>query len=306
MTEHRTRATGHDEELRELLVSYARSIPQPSADASARMRSVVMAAAERAAGPAPVAATEPPFAATPAPRPRFGFLRWRPARLPLALAGAALVAALSVGAVAAAGPGTPLYGVRLWVEQITLPAGGAARVDADLAAMQARLDEATAAAARGDGNAVSAALAAYRASVADALKAAGTDLTRLERLQIALERHVVVLQTLEARLPATAAAAVERTIVSAQRSIDELAQDVNQNPGQGNKPSSNPGQAASAAPGQSNRPSSNPGQGVGQSAAPGQSNRPSSSPAPANQSPEPSKSSPPNQPSPKPTHSPTH
>lgn len=307
MTEQHTRSTGQDDELTRLLSSYAASIPGPSAEASARMRTAVMAAAAGAAAPAAPWTIESPAAPTSAPRRRFGFLRWRPARLPLALAGAALAAALSVGAVAAAGPGTPLYGVRLWVEQVTLPSGGAARVDADLAAMQARLDEATAAASHGDGNAVSAALAAYRASVADALKAAGTDLTRLERLRIALERHVVVLQTLQARLPANAASAIGRTIQSAQQSIDELGQDISQNPGQGGKPSENPGQGpgGSGAPGQSIRPSSNPGQGPGGSGAPGQSNRPSSNPGQA-QSPEPSRSLPPNQPSPKPSHSPTH
>lgn len=151
----------------------------------------------------------------------------------VALLAAALALAALAGAALASGPGGPLYGVRLWVEGVTLPADAHARAEAEIARLEARLSEATEAANHGNGAAVRAALEAYRESVASALQAAGDDLERADRLEIVLERHQVVLDTLAERLPAPAAEAVKRTIERNEATIEKIKT-------QG-KPSSTPG-----------------------------------------------------------------
>ena len=77
----------------------------------------------------------------------------------------------------AAAQGGPLYGVWLWFEEVTLPSQGRSRTDADVARLQHRLDEAQQAALNGNAGAVSAALAAYRETVDDAISAAATKLS---------------------------------------------------------------------------------------------------------------------------------
>lgn len=176
----------------------------------------------------------------------------RPARR---AAVALLAAALALGAVASAAaassPGGPLYGVRLWIETVTLPGDAGARADAEIARLEARLSEAADAAEHGNGTAVRAALEAYRETVASALQAAGPDLARADRLEIVLERHQVVLDTLAERLPAPAAAAVEQTIERNEATIEKIKTH--------GKPSSTPEPGGGESPAPSAAPSHEPG-----------------------------------------------
>ena len=113
------------------------------------------------------------------------------------LAAASLLVVLAVGGTfAATAPGAPLYGARLWLEDATLPADPAARADAEMSHLQDRLAEAEAGARSGNGAAVTAAIEAYRATLDEALQAAGGDLTREQRLQVELQRHRAVLEAL--------------------------------------------------------------------------------------------------------------
>jgi hypothetical protein len=132
-----------------------------------------------------------------------------------------------------------LYGARLWVETLTLPSDTTARAAAELDHLQARLDDATAAAANGNGDAVAAALDAYRQMLADASSLATGDLSREQHLVAELGRHQAVLQALTTSLPANAAAAIHDAI---QRTTDRI-DAITQAPG---RPlgSPNPGQPA--------------------------------------------------------------
>lgn len=138
-------------------------------------------------------------------------------RIPVAVAAASLLLlALVVGGVlAASGPGQPFYGVRLFVEELTLPAAGSQRADAEAARLDERLAEARAAAETGNGAAVTAALEAYRATTDAALAAAGGDPARIARLEARLRLHIAVLQALAESVPNQGSqaigAAVERT-----------------------------------------------------------------------------------------------
>lgn len=284
--------TMHDRTHRDIearLRAYADEQLQPDPTAMARVRDSVLLAARSSlpGAPAPVSAPAGPRPLTSRRRlswldglaPR---LRARAGRSGLALAGAGLAAVLvGGGAYAASQPGAPLYGARLWLESTTLPTSPDARLTSDVARLQARLDEAATAARAGDGPAVTAALAAYRETVADALRAAGTDLTREERLQIVLERHQLVLQTLVARLPDGGADAVravlQRTVNDTSAALDRIeagegaggqgAGGRGAGAGQGNGTGTGSGAA-----GNGNEPPASPGQGNGPQASPGQGN----------------------------------
>jgi hypothetical protein len=218
---------GDDGELGARLDAYAASRLDPDPAAAARSRAVVMAEARRILGAGRTAGD----AAGPG---MLGRLLRRPAlAATAALLGLAVVAG---GTVAASAPGGPLYGARLWVETLTLPSDTTARAAADLDRLQARLDDATAAAANGNGDAVTAALDAYRQTLADALTTAGTDPAREQHLIAELGRHQAVLEALVGRAPTPAAqTAIQRTTDR----IDAITQAPGQPVG-----SPNPGQPA--------------------------------------------------------------
>jgi len=147
----------------------------------------------------------------------------------LALVAASLAVALLAG-VASGGsaPGGPLYGARLWLETATLPADPAARTDAELARLEERIGEATTAAQSGNGAAVAAALEAYRATVDSTVVAADGDITRQQRLEIALEQHQVVLETLVTKLSGKgkdkgkASEAIQRALDKSAQTIERI------------------------------------------------------------------------------------
>jgi hypothetical protein len=133
-----------------------------------------------------------------------------------------LAATLSLGvvggALAASTAGGPLYGTRIWLEDVTLPSEPAARAAAELTRLESRIAEIEAAVRAGNRGAAEAALAAYQQisdeAVADA-NASG-DQAAIDRLAAALDRHVDNLTRVAGQVPPQAAEAIHRNI---QRAI---------------------------------------------------------------------------------------
>jgi hypothetical protein len=225
-----------DDEVVRRLAAYGRSRLEPSTDAAERMRATVMAAAEGA----PV-------------RPRLRLVRPSGMRRWAYAAMLAAVLALAVGGTAlGAGPSSPLYPVRLWLETVTLPADVNARTDAELNLLQERIDEAAAAAASHDQSAVAAALAAYRAEIEALLATAGDDGARLAKLEAALGTHLIVLETLSTKVPEQAREAITNAIDKSSNAVDRV--HVQQSHG----PTSTPGPDETPKPEPSNKPDHTP------------------------------------------------
>jgi uncharacterized coiled-coil protein SlyX len=218
-----------DADVERLLTAFAAARLEPSPRGAERTRAAVMAAARSRR-----AATG-------------GGLFGRGGRL---AAAALLAASLTVafgGAALAAGPGSPLYGLRLWVETVTLPSEANARADAQLALLDQRLSEARAASQGQDANAVAAALAAYRQEIVDLLATADGDEARLAKLEAALGTHLVALRTLSSKVPEQARDAIQNAIENSSKAVDKVHES------QG-KPNASPGPATSPGPGRTPQP----------------------------------------------------
>ena len=143
-------------------------------------------------------------------------------RLAAALAGAALLVAVSGAAFAASGPGGPLYATRLDIEAITLPPiGSAAWFNAETGRLSARLNEAEGAAASDNASAVEAAVGAYRAILSQTITAADTSAHGAvpPGLARALDRHAGLLSSLLARAPTQARAALRAALGELQGAV---------------------------------------------------------------------------------------
>ena len=200
-----------DMELEQRLDAYARARLSLAPDAAARIRARVMRDARLTLG----SAANSPGLTIAGARSVSHVNGWNRARL--RRGGALLLAAgLAVGVLggtaAAAQPGGPLYGPRIWVEEITLPGDPSQRAAAELRRLESRIGEIEAAARNGDQGAVAAAIAAYGQIADEALGQAGTDASLLDLLRLALDRHLAVLQAVAATAPAEAQAAIERNI----------------------------------------------------------------------------------------------
>ena len=215
-----------DREIEFRLEAFARARLSPDPQAIARSRARIMREARlRIDGSVSAGRPVPAIVAIPQRS-----LVWRVA-MPLLAASVWLV--IAVGTISAAQPGGPLYGTRMWVEDLTLPAGGAARAAVELNRLQARLDEAMTAAAQGDAGAVQAALDAYRRIADETIAGANGDDGLEALIAAALDQHAVVLAAVADRLAlkgnATAAAAVEaaveRAIVHNQAVVDRMDDD---------------------------------------------------------------------------------
>ena len=108
------------------------------------------------------------------------------------------------------------------METLTLPSDANARASAELERLQSRVDEATTAAASGNGGAVTAALDAYRQTLPDASAAAGGDLTREQHLSAELGRHLVVLEALAGGGPTNAQAAIDQAVQRTEGKINAV------------------------------------------------------------------------------------
>ena len=228
MTELEVRA---GEALERQMDRYARLRLEPSSAQAKRARAAVMEAAWRQRlTPVLVERAEAPVAATVAagttpstavnPRRHGLFAGWSARRIGVSLAAASL-AGLMVGTTAFAGTraGAPLYDVRLAVEELTLPAGGRARLEAELALAQGRLAEIVDAAARNDPGAVSAAVRGYQATLDELDTATGGP---ADRALVAVQYHHQVLLDVLASAPVAARSGLERAIASSATSIGIL------------------------------------------------------------------------------------
>jgi len=198
---------GGDLEIEQRLDAYARVRLSPTERASARMRARIMREARltMAAG-----STASLIGTIDAARARRRRGLWRRGAGVLLAAGLSL--ALAGGAMAAAQAGGPLYPTRVWLETIALPADGAARADADLERLESRMNEVVAAARKGDRAGVAAALRAYEEIADEALLAATGDAAAIDRVRIALDRHLAVLEAVAAKVPPQASEAIQRNI----------------------------------------------------------------------------------------------
>ena len=193
-----------DDELARRLEAYADARLSPSLSATSRMRAQVMAAAHRQAALARVDDDRTRVLAAPMQLDRTRMDRTRqPAwRRPLtALLAAGLTLAVGVGSVAAAQPGGPLYGARVWAETLTLPANASERAQAELRRLQDRLAEAAAATAAGDLGAAQAALDAYGTIVDEATNDLGNDVAAAATLEKGVRSNIDVLAVLVNRAP---------------------------------------------------------------------------------------------------------
>ena len=216
------------DEVEDILEAYAEARLAPTGPILSRMRAAVMteAAAFAALRAAERRQVEAAALAPLAPR-RFALPRLTLASFarPAFALGFAFMLALGTGtAVTAAPPGSPFYNTRVALEALFLPT----QIDARLASHEQHLDErlaeAEAAAARGDVNALAAALAAYQAEIDLTLADVGDDFARLEHFQAVLEKHVAKLTALSLRLPTDVARqnAVEHAIQASEKAVDKV------------------------------------------------------------------------------------
>ncbi len=214
------------------LERYARTELEADQASLARGRATILARFDLAAGTwSPVTDARGagmPVGADGGPRGVAGrYWPWSGARprvrMAAALAGAALLVAVSGAAFAASGPGGPLYTARLDIEAITLPpTGSTAWFSAETGRLSARLSEAEGAAASDNASAVEAAVGAYRTILSQTITAADTSthgavppgLTR------ALDRHAELLSSLLARAPKQAQAALRAALGELQGAVD--------------------------------------------------------------------------------------
>ena len=207
------------DEIEDLLEAYAESRLTPSSPVLARMRRAVVA--EAASVGATRAAAERGRETSAERRAR---LAWFPRiRVPAAAVATIAAAVMGLGmgtAVLAAPPGSPFYGARVALEQAFLPTQVDDRLASHEQHLKERLAEAELAAARGDGPALAAALAAYDAEVAQALGDLGADVDRLAHLEAMLAKHVDVLTALQAEVPEQAS--VDKALENSQKAIANI------------------------------------------------------------------------------------
>jgi len=208
------------------LEAYADARLDPSVAATTRMRAAVMAAAHRQA--ALIAAdgagalAHAPAGFTPDRAPGAG--RWIGAwRRPVAamLAGT-LTLAILAGTALATRPGGPLYQARLWTEAANLPATGLARAGAEVDRLQARIDEAEAAATAGDARGFVAAIDAYAVIVTEAATGTDGDVAAGQLVEATISRHVVILTALLQQVPKAAQDAIEHALAASSSALDDI------------------------------------------------------------------------------------
>ena len=208
------RDTTATDEMEQRLRAYADARLSPTPEAVERMRAAIVA---RAAGAAAMRDVQRRSGAVA----RRG---WWPIRSRRAV-GALLAASLTVGsaaAVFAATPGSPLYGTRLWLEALTLPQSGDARLDAQVVQLDQRNAEVEQASIAKDAAAVTAALAAFDEELAIAVRDAGNDPSKLAHLEAVLQKHITVLEGVLANAPASAVPAIKAAITASSKALAQI------------------------------------------------------------------------------------
>jgi hypothetical protein len=207
-------------ELGRRLEVYARARLSPDPQASARTRARVMREARLSFEAARIAVHVGPAIAAS----RRSMRR----RMVIPFLAAAVWLGIAAGSIAAAQAGGPLYPTRMWVETALLPPGIEARTQAELSQLDVRLAEVLAGVARGDRDAVAAALDAYSRIADDAIAASVDDPVLAAAVAEALDQHRAVLTAIAARLGdrgnLTASEAIER---NNERAIEHSAGAIN-------------------------------------------------------------------------------
>jgi hypothetical protein len=265
---------GDDGGLGPVLDAYARERLDADSQRAERTRVQVMAAARARAGEQGAAEAARPAAAS---RRRWWFLP-RLVRSP-ALAGAGLLIALVAagGVMAGTAPGGPLFGARLWIEELQLPAAPEARTEAQLSRLEGRLEEARTAAERGDVRAVEAALESYRDTAEDALIVASDAENRRQMVEERFARHVAVLEALAERVPERAAEAIR---AAAERTEARLREIVEERPGRGPPDDRGPQNDRGVGPDRTPRPETEPDRTPKPKETPGRGRGPKETPKP--------------------------
>jgi hypothetical protein len=232
-----------DDELARRLEAYAEARLSPELAATTRMRARVMAAAHHRAALARVDGDDAAVAAALAGEAQPYRLRRPIWRRPLtALLAAGLTLGVGVGSVAAAQPGGPLYGARVWAETLTLPANASERAQAELRRLEERLAEAAAATAAGDMSAANAALDAYGSIVTEATHDAGNDVSAAATLDTGVSNNIDVLTALVERFrtkeQGQAGEAIQRALQRAIERSDSALDELHAKPG--GQPATNP------------------------------------------------------------------
>jgi uncharacterized protein YciI len=210
-----------DLEVYRRLDAFAQLRLAPDAAAMARIRSLLVAQATSLVA-AQVAVAAVPAEPTRLANERRWGTRPRLGRAAGALLAAALTLGLVAGSVAASQPGGPLYGSRLWVENMLLPGGPNARADAQVARLDDRLAEVRAALASGDSGATSAALEAYASILADLEAQAAADPAVADRVRDDVLRHLAVLEALIGHVPPQAQEALRHALDRSDSALDHL------------------------------------------------------------------------------------
>jgi hypothetical protein len=266
-----------DMELEQRLDAYARARLNIAPDAAARIRARVMLEARQTLNGA---ATAPSLTVVGAPANARtgGRLQARVRRGGALLLAAGLAVGVLGGTAAASTAGGPLYGARVWVEEMTLPTEPTERAAAELRRLESRLAEIQIAAANGDDGAATAALAAYSQIADEALAEAGTDSSSLNRLQVVLGRHLAVLRGIAAMAPSQATEALQRNIDRAVLRNDATLEKIaSQTP----PPNANQGGGGQGGAGQGGGGQGGANEGRGPGAQPEHSQKPPTTPKPA-------------------------
>jgi hypothetical protein len=202
-----------DDHVEDLLEAYAEARLMPTGPVLARIRATVLAEAA-------AAAAERRRLDVLVSMPRFGAPQRQLPRRAFALGFAAVLTLGTTAAVMAAPPGSPFYNARVYIETIALPSQPDNRLAARERHLETRIQEAEAAATRGDGVALAAALAAYQAEMDAAVAELGADLALLAHLEAMLNKHVAVLEALEARLPEQAS--LDKALDASQKAVEKI------------------------------------------------------------------------------------
>lgn len=237
------RRNRRNDELARRLAAYAEARLSPEPTATTRMRAHVMAVAHHRTAIARAGADRAAATAALAAADRTRRPMWRRPFTALLAAGLTLV--VGVGSVAAAQPGGPLYGTRIWAETLTLPANANERAQAELRRLEERLSEAAAATAAGDVNAANAALDAYSAIVNEATHDVGNDVAAAATLNTGVRSNIDVLRVLVDRFQTGHGQAGEAIHRALQRAIDRSDSALDELHG---KPSDTPGGQPAANP----------------------------------------------------------
>lgn len=194
-----------------------------------------------------------------------------------------LLVAMSIGAVAASAPGGPLYGLRVASEQLFLPGSPDDRFRAQVERLDARISEASGAAARGDGEAARAALVAYARIATEAATGAPFGESTGAQLALRVREQIEVLARIGADDRALDRVSTEGQ--AAARALLGVLGEPGEGPGPGPSGTGEPSPISTPSPSGSHKPDA-PGAsgGPGSSASPGPTaspNGPVASPSPA-------------------------